>query len=134
VSSVAAVYVRLHGERYAIDVVDVIEVDQRDEVTPVWGASPLIVGVRNLRGAVLPVLDLGAALGLPSQADAPYIVVVESGSATAGLGVDDVIDIGPLPWDLQPADQPGLRGRALEGDGLIGVIDVEAILAMAAAA
>ncbi|UGS34973.1 chemotaxis protein CheW [Capillimicrobium parvum] len=127
-----AVHVRLRGERYAIEVADVVEVEQRDQMTPVWGASPLVVGVRNLRGSVLPIVDLAAALGLPSRPDAAYVVVVASGVATAGLEVDAVIDVEPLPlFDVQPADQAGLRGRAMVDDELVGVIDVEAVLAMA---
>ena len=128
-----AVHVRLHGERYAIDVADVVEVEQREAVTPVWGAPPLVVGVRNLRGVVLPVLDLAGALGLAPLLDAPFVVVVESGAATAGLGVDGVIDVGRVPYDFQPADQPGLRGRAMIDDELVGILDVEAVLGMAAA-
>jgi len=131
---VDAVHVRLHGERYALDVGDVVEVEQHGPMTPVWGASPLVAGLRNLRGAVLPVIDLAAALGLPSRSDAAYVVVVESGGATAGLGVDDIIDVEPLPADLQPADQAGLRGRALVGEELAGVIDVPAVLGLAAPA
>jgi purine-binding chemotaxis protein CheW len=128
---VDAVHVRLHGERYAIDVANVVEVEQRDTVTPVWGAPPLVTGVRNLRGSVLPVLDLAVALGLPARPDPPYVVVVECGSVCAGLGVDGVMDVEPVPAVLQPADRHGLAGHAMAGDELIGVIDVEAVLGMA---
>lgn len=129
-----AVHVRLHGERYAIDVALVAEVEQRDRVTPVWGAPPLVAGVRNLRGVVMPILDLAAALGLPSRADSPYVVVVKCGAVCAGLGVDDVMDVEAVPAVWQPADGPGLAGRVKIGDELIGVIDVAAVLGMAAPA
>lgn len=129
-----AVHVRLHGERYAIDAASVVEVEQRDAMTPVWGAPPLVAGVRNLRGSVLPVLDLAAALGLPAHPDAPYVVVVRAGAAVAGLGVDGVTDVERLSSGLEPADRPGLCGHALVGDERVGVIDVRAVLDMAAPA
>jgi purine-binding chemotaxis protein CheW len=124
------VHVRLRGERYAIDVAAVVEIERRADLTPVWGAPPLVLGVRNLRGVVLPVLDLAAALGLPPHPDAGYVVVVQTGAASAGLGVDDVIDVLPVPYSLEPAEQPGLRGQVLVDDELVGVVDVAAVLGM----
>ncbi len=58
------VQVRLGKERYAVPVEHVVEVGAIGALTVTPGGSPAILGVRNLRGDVLPVFDLAAALGL----------------------------------------------------------------------
>ncbi|HEY8584444.1 MAG TPA: chemotaxis protein CheW [Capillimicrobium sp.] len=122
-----AVYVRVHGERYALPVGAVREVETRGDLTPVPGAPAAIVGIRNLRGSILPVVELAGALGL-GDGQGATIVVTEAGGLAAGLAVDEVIGVEPLPDAVEPADDPALLGRALVGDEQVGVIDAPALL------
>ena len=57
------VRVRVADEHYALPVADVLEVAELGEVTPVPGAGAAVLGVRNLRGQVLPVVDLATVFG-----------------------------------------------------------------------
>jgi purine-binding chemotaxis protein CheW len=73
--------------------------------TPLPHAPDFVRGVINLRGTVLPVVDLSVRLGMaPVMGDARnVIIVVQMGAQTAGLLVDAVSDILNLPrTDLQP--------------------------------
>lgn len=118
---------RVRGERYALPVQDVREVETRGELTPVPGAPAVVAGIRNLRGAVLPVVELAGALGL-GAAEGPVLVVAEADGLVAALAVGEVIGVEPLPAPLEAVDEPGLRGRALVDGELVGVLDAGALL------
>jgi chemotaxis signal transduction protein len=92
------------------------------------GATPTVLGVRNLRGAVLPVVDLAGVLGLP-RADGPRrIVVAAEGGRIAGLAVDSVAGVESLPDASEPADSPYLSGAALTDGVLVGLVDLSSVL------
>jgi purine-binding chemotaxis protein CheW len=121
------VRVELGGESYALPVEQVLEVTPFEEVAPVPGASPALLGVRNLRGQVLPVVDLGGLLELPS-AGRGRIVVTEAGGRRAGLAVGSVAGVESLPEAREPADSPYLRGAALVDGQLVGMLELELVL------
>ena len=120
--------VRLGSERYSIPVGAVLEVAEMGSVTPVPGGPASLLGVRNLRGAVLPVLDLASLVGLSPDRPPQSIVVVEHAGRRAGLAVEALIDVAPLPAVLDGARANGLRGRALLDGSLVGALDVGALL------
>jgi purine-binding chemotaxis protein CheW len=123
-----AVRVRVGGESYAVAVDHVTEVVELGKLTPVPGTHRSVLGVRNLRGEVLPVFDLAAILEL--GADSPQsLVVVEHGSLRAGLAVDEVTDVGPLPPAAEETQSKLLAGAVLDHTGLVGVVDVERLFA-----
>ena len=120
-------YVRLSvgAEAYAMPVEDVLEVAELGQVTAVPGARPELLGIRNLRGRILPVADLARVLGIVRTASPGRLVVAEdTGRRRAGFAVDDVPGIGELPDPDQDTGSGLLAGAALSGGGLIGVIDV----------
>jgi purine-binding chemotaxis protein CheW len=121
------VRVRVADEHYALPVADVLEVAELGAVTPVPGAGPAVLGVRNLRGQVLTVVDLATVLELP-PADATRIVIAERGGLLAGLAVDAVAGVEQLPDATEEAAAPHLTGAALAEGALVGVIDVESVL------
>lgn len=123
------VRVRLAGEDYALPVEAVLEVDELGEVTAVPGARPEVIGVRNLRGQVLPVVDLAALFDLGSTSEPERIVVVEDSDRRAGLAVEAVVDVGPVPPPTEGVQTEFLRGAALVGTDLVGVVDLRAVLA-----
>jgi chemotaxis signal transduction protein len=122
------VRMRLATERYAIPVDRVREVTRAEGLTPVPGAGPAVLGVCNLRGQVLPVLDLARALGVGAQADPQLLLVVEDGGRRTGLTVDEVTGVERLPDVLEDAESELLAGAVLTEDALIGVLDVTRLL------
>jgi len=104
-SEVELLSFRLGEEEYSVDIMSVREIRGWTRATPLPHAPDFVRGVINLRGTVLPVVDLSVRLGMaPVMGDARnVIIVVQMGAQTAGLLVDAVSDILNLPrTDLQP--------------------------------
>ena len=96
---------RLGEEEYSVDIMSVREIRGWTRATPLPHAPAYVRGVINLRGTVLPVVDLSVRLGMaPVKGDARnVIIVVQMGAQTAGLLVDAGSDILNLPRsELQP--------------------------------
>ena len=95
------------GEQYfCIDIMAVREIRGWTSATPMPHAPSTSRGVVNLRGAMLPIVDMGALLGLPATATTKQnvIIVVEASNHVVGLLVDGVSDILTLTNEmLQPA-------------------------------
>jgi purine-binding chemotaxis protein CheW len=116
------------NESYALPVDDVLEVADFSGVARVPGASPAVLGVRNLRGAVLPVVDLATVLGLPRAGTPDRLVVVDQAGRTAGLAVDSVAGVEALPEAGEQAESPHLAGAALVDGALVGVLELASVL------
>jgi len=123
------VRVRAGGEDYALSVDSVLEVSELGDVTPVPSASREVLGVRNLRGQVIPVIDLATVFGLDGEAKRERIVVAEDGERRAALAVERVVDVGTLPAPSEEAESEYLFGAALVDGALVGVVNVGAVLA-----
>jgi purine-binding chemotaxis protein CheW len=107
---------RLSEQEYSLDIMCVREIRGWTKTTPLPHAPTYMKGVINLRGTVLPVMDLAERLGLPRQehSDRNVIIVVKHGDAMTGLLVDAVSDIIALTEeDLQPP--PEMSGNAPSG-------------------
>ena len=123
------VRVRVANESYALPVEHVLEVAELGEVTPLPGAGAAVVGVRNLRGQVVTVVDLAAVLGLPSgTTTTARIVIAEQCGRTAGLAVDAVEGVEQLPKTTEEVDSRHLVRMIVDDGSLVGVLDVESIL------
>ena len=122
------VRVRAGGEDYALPVDGVTEVDQLGEVTPVPGSAPEVLGVRNLRGQVLPVVDLATMFGLEPGGDRERMVVAEEGDRRAALAVDSVEGVEEIPDPSEDAESDYLAGAVLVEGGLVGIVKVDALL------
>jgi purine-binding chemotaxis protein CheW len=85
----------LHGQEFAIDVTQIREIVRAREITPLPKAPQLIEGVVDLRGAVVPVVDLGRALGeAPVDAGAASrIVLIEVDGLLFGLRVGGATEV-----------------------------------------
>jgi purine-binding chemotaxis protein CheW len=123
------VRVRVGAEEYALPIRFVPEVAERGDITPVPGAPSPVLGVRNLRGRVLPVFDLATAVGAAGERDAQRLVVAEAGGLRCALAVDAVLEVAELPDPEEAVESPFLLGAALVDGALIGVIDVPGLLA-----
>jgi purine-binding chemotaxis protein CheW len=116
------------SERYAIPAETVVEVAEVGEISPVPGAPPAIAGVRNLRGTVLPVMDVAPLLGAAPDGPRRRLVVTEVRGARAGILVDDVSGIAALPPVSEAVEHPLVAGAVLVEGELVGILDVERIL------
>ncbi len=118
---------RLASEAYAVPVGNVIEIASIGDLTAVPGARPEILGVRNLRGQILPVIDLAQLLGLNSAAPPRLLLVAEAGSIKAGFAIDEVSHVGELPDPAEGAESDYLVGTMIHQGQLLAVIDVPRI-------
>lgn len=125
------VRVSIAREHYALPVTRVLEVAELGDLTPVPGSPPEIIGVRNLRGRVIPVMTLATLLDLP-DGKPERIVVVELDERCAGLAVDAVVDVGGLPEASEQVESRYLTGAALVDGLLVGMLDADAILSSVA--
>jgi purine-binding chemotaxis protein CheW len=118
------VTLRVGAESYALPVEHVLEISEFGEVTPVPGAPRFVLGVRNLRGQILPVVDFGEVLGLTRTPDPQRVLVAEVRGRSAGLAIDEVTDVRVIPEVTEEADSDVLIGATLADGELVGVVDV----------
>jgi len=132
------------GEDYAINVGYVTEIVRLQKVFAVPDVQRHIRGVINLRGRVIPLLDVRARFGLPAAGfdDRTVVVVIEAGNSPTGLVVDGVYGICETPAEqLEPAPPvmrsnaaPLVTALAKRGDKVSFIIDVPTLVATSSAA
>jgi purine-binding chemotaxis protein CheW len=115
----------LAGEQYGLDIGSVQEIIRATDITPVPGAPEHVCGVINLRGKIIPVIDLRKRFGLPDagRSDARRIIVVELGEKRLGMLVDDVaqvIKVPPADVEEIPAEATTIDGNFIRGIGKVG--------------
>ncbi len=86
---------RLSGETYGINVMQVQEVLRYTEIAPVPGAPHYVIGIINLRGKVVTVIDTCKRFGLPAMevSDSTRIVIIEANQQVIGILVDSVAEV-----------------------------------------
>ena len=89
---------RLQDETYGINVMQVQEVLRVTEIAPVPGAPDYVLGIINLRGNVVTVMDTRGRFGLPPGEidDATRVVIIESDKQVIGMLVDSVAEVVDL--------------------------------------
>lgn len=138
VPQVQLVTFRLGAEEFGLDVFSVLEILRHREVTPVPRAPAFVEGVIDLRGALVPILDLRRRFELPGHAadGETRIVVVEFGGERLGVVVDSVTEvarvsetaISPPPEYIRGLSAEFVKGIVRMNDRLIVLIDIERIL------
>ena len=88
-----------------------------------------MLGVRNLRGRVLPVFDLARLFGVSGDGPPSTLVVAEHNGRQAGLAIDEVTDVGELLETAAETELGLSRGSTLEDGKLVGVIDASRVFA-----
>jgi len=127
---------RLAQEHYALEDRWVQEVCPLKELTPLPCTPPFVLGIVNVRGRLLPVLDVKKFFDLPEQGltDLHRLILVRGDDLELGLLADVIVGVRSLPVDcLQPAlpTLTGIRSDYLKGvtaDRLV-VLDLARILA-----
>ena len=89
----------LEGEKYGIDVMLVKEVLRNIEIAPVPGAPDYVLGIINLRGNVVTVIDTRTRFGLPQKEvdDNSRVIVIETEEQSVGILVDAIAEVADIP-------------------------------------
>ena len=131
------------GEEYGVAILCVQEIKGWDGVTRVPYAPNYLLGVMNLRGVIVPVIDLRARFGLtPRTPDSASVVIVvrvhtDLGEKTAGIIVDAVSEVYSVaPADIKPAPELGasteracVQNLASIGEKMVMLLDVDRLVA-----
>lgn len=110
--------VELDGGRYALRIEEVDEVVRAVAVTPLPGVPPVVEGVIDVRGEVLPVLGLRRRFGLPLRAPAlgDRFVLARAGGRRVALRVDEVEEVREIDEsELEPAEGVWTAGGRIAG-------------------
>ena len=135
---------RLGGETYGIDILQVQEIREVSDVTRVPHVAPFVRGVINLRGAIVPIVDLGLMFGFPEPLPlaGASAVVLDVGERLVGLVVSSVSDVIQFTdEEITPTPELGTRAIAAaiagigvrkqtQGDGPASVVllDVDYVM------
>lgn len=129
---------RLKDETYGINVMQVQEVLRVTEIAPVPGAPQYVLGIINLRGNVVTVIDTRTRFGLPTteRDDASRIVIIESEEQVVGILVDSVAEVVELRHsEIDSAPNIGneesaryIQGVASRDEDLLIVVDLNKLL------
>ena len=128
----------LGDESYGVDISRVQDINRMQEITEIPHAPESVVGVINLRGRVIPVIDLRKRFGLPEAVHTKdtRIVVVHLEGNLIGVIVDAVSQVLRIPTDiveppspvLAGVDSKYLRGIAKLDDRLVILLDLDFVL------
>lgn len=128
---------QLLDQTYGIDISKTYEIIRMETITRVPRAPHFIEGVINLRGGIIPVIDLCKRFNLVSseRVESNKIIIVEVGGTTVGMIVDAVLEVLQIPAEkIKPPppvvsgiDASYLKGIALWGDRLIILFELDKI-------
>jgi len=132
----------LAGEEYGVDILRVQEIKGWDRVTRIPNTPPYVLGVINLRGAVVPIIDLRRRFGLEMIDFGPTTVVIvvrvagEREERTVGVVVDavsEVYDVGaadtkPPPDVCGSIDTVFVKALATVGEKMLILLDMDRLI------
>jgi purine-binding chemotaxis protein CheW len=119
-------------DQFAIPITRVQEIIRYAKPRSVSSSSPCVVGVISLRGAIVPVCDLGHLVGAQiTDLEHAKIVIAETRDGTAGIlvdAVDEVISVAAAQLDVVPGADAAFLGVAKLDERLVMILDVDAAL------
>lgn len=128
----------LDNEEYAVDILKVQEINRMTEITRVPNSPSYVEGVVNLRGKVIPVVNIRAKFGLmEKETDArSRIMIMDIQGITMGVVVDSVSEVLRIPADIvdpAPAMASSIGGEYIKGiakfdNRLIILLDLDRML------
>ncbi|MEO8383776.1 MAG: chemotaxis protein CheW [Betaproteobacteria bacterium] len=130
----------LGGEEYAIDILKVQEIRGYDSVTHIANTPAFIKGVINLRGLIVPIVDMRIKfnLGEPVYNEFTVTIILNLGKRVIGAVVDSVSDVISLAAeDIHPAPEFGtfdmqyLLGLAAVNERMLILLDIERLMSSA---
>lgn len=126
------------AEEYCIDILKVQEIRGYDSVTRIANTPEFIKGVLNLRGNIVPIIDLRLKLGLssPSYNETTVVIILNFGEKVIGAVVDGVSDvitldaaaIRPAPEFGSSLDTKYILGLAPHDERMLILIDIEKLI------
>ena len=130
------------GEEYGVEILCVQEIKGWDGVTRVPYTPAYLLGVMNLRGVIVPVIDLRSRFGLAARTagSAPVVIVVrvntDGGEKTAGIVVDAVSEVYSVaPDDIKPTPELGasrslacVRGLTNVDNKMVMLLDIDELV------
>ena len=136
--TVQVVSFALGNEEYGVDIAQVQEINRMVAITHVPRAPHFMEGVINLRGQLIPIIDLRTRFGMPRAEHTKHtrIVVTDIGAKRVGMVVDSVSEVLRIPVE-QVEDAPEMiaqveteyiRGVGKLGDRLIILLDLQKII------
>jgi purine-binding chemotaxis protein CheW len=130
---------RLGNEEYGIGILKVQEIRGFESVTRIANAPDYLLGVINLRGQIVPVVDMRLRFNLGrAQYDGfTVVIILNIGQHVIGMVVDSVSDVVTLaPEQIRPAPALGggidaecLRGLGVVGERMLVLLDIERLMA-----
>jgi purine-binding chemotaxis protein CheW len=128
----------LGPEEYAIDILKVQEIRGYEQPTTIANAPAFIKGVINLRGIIVPIVDLRIKFGVGKVEYTPFTVVIilSLGGRVVGIVVDGVSDvtslraeqIRPAPEFAATVDTRYINGLGTLGERMLIVVDIERLM------
>lgn len=128
----------LGQEEYGIDILKVQEIRGWERPTRIAQAPPFLLGVINLRGVIVPIVDMRIKfnLGEPSYDQFTVVIILNIGRRVVGMvvdGVSDVIQLGsdnlrPPPEFSSTLDTRYILGLGTVGERMIIVVDIERLM------
>lgn len=129
---------RLDGTQFALDIQSVQEIVQQSDIVSVPGAPPFIMGIVNLRGRIMAVVDFKQLLGIGKHkaTDKVLVMVAQIGEHLVGFTVDEVVQVARITasavepvGDLVSADEAQRLEGVLKLDGqLVLLLNAERLL------
>lgn len=132
----------LENESYGVDIQRVQEIRGWSAVTPIPEAPPHVLGVLNLRGVIVPIIDLRVRIGMSSVTNSATTVIIVlnvetvEGARLFGVVVDRVSDVvnitetslKPVPAMGQHGGTDYLRGLVNLGETMVVLLDIDKLL------
>lgn len=123
-------------EEFGIDIARIVEILKRQKVFQLPNLPDFVAGVINLRGEVIPVIDLRRRFGVEDIGGKGRIVVIRFGKEKIGLSVDDIkeiINLDPSEISSPPSIFKGLKTEYMNGMGrrnerIIVILNLDSIL------
>lgn len=120
-TALPVVLLPVRRDLYAVPVGWVREVVPAPVLTPLVTAPSLVLGLFNVRGEIVPLLDTAALLGLDAVGTVAFVVVLQSRDGLAGLAATALPRRAELDRQLGPSELPGSAG-SYRIDGLVAVL------------
>lgn len=125
----------LEGNEYTVPILKVQEIIKIPQITKMPGVPPYIEGITNLRGRIVPVVNLKKILGISEVNSGSKVIVVSSGKITFGALVDDITGVVNIEESqVEPAEgviqhgQNQIEGVARLGDKLLVLLDTKKLI------
>ena len=129
---------KVGGEEFAIDIMEIMEIIRLQKITKVPKAPAFVEGIINLRGTIVPVLEMRGRFGGTASGDPKHarIIIVKAEESLFGIVVDEVSEVMYLSRDLIDTTPDVVKGVDVEylknvgkvGDRLILILDTSKLL------